>query len=159
MKFSSHLLPVSVAGLITIAGCVINFKNPTPPKLLVHANASYRYPGKCEFNSNSNFYKKELKNGRYAQTEITFDPGQQLLVMNKAVVLHFFQMPDSFYHVGTKEYAPPQYLRIWTDSLDKTVKWSGPIEDLSPSDSLRELVEYVDSIVRSSEAYRGLPSD
>ncbi len=88
---------------------------------------------------------------------IELDPGQQLLVLNKAFVLHFYQMPDSFYHAGHPA-GEPQFLRISADTLDKTVHWTGSLDSLHPLGyHLDSLVRYVDSIVKSTDAYQALP--
>ena len=125
-KRGSWALGVWIAAMVC-SGCVINFKNPIPQQELIHVDAQYRYPGRNEFSSSDNFYKKEIDNGRFARTELTLDPGQQLLVMNKAIVLHFYQMPDTFYHAGRRDSAS-QFLRIWSDTLDKTIHGSGSVD-------------------------------
>ncbi len=143
---------------LAIGGCVINFKSPIPERERIHVDAHYVYPGKNEFNSAEKYYKKELTRGHFAQTHIELDPGQQLLVLNKAIVLHFYQMPDSFYHSDDTLNGQPHFLRIWADSLDKTVRWYGSIIALEPANyDLKGLMEYVDSIVKSSDNYQDLP--
>ncbi len=143
---------------IALSGCVINFKPPVPVHGIIRVDAHYVYPGKNEFSSDERFYKKEIETGKYAETRIDLDPGQQLLILNKAIVLHFYQMPDTFYHVGSGAVGTPHFLRIWADTLDKTVRWFGSTADLQPTNfNLRQLVEYVDSIVKSTDDYKGLP--
>ncbi len=143
---------------IALSGCVINFKPPVPQQAPIRVDAAYMYPGKNEFNSSQQFYKKEIEIGHFAKTQCTIDPGQQLLILNKAVVLHFYQMPDTFYHAGNSPVGAPHFLRIWADTLDKTVRWYGSADSLQPaSANLNELVEYVDSIVKSTDDYQGLP--
>jgi hypothetical protein len=169
---------MSKAALVSIfllfAGCVINFKSEHPTKGIIHVDIHYVYPGKNEMNTFEGFYKKEISPGHFAQTNIKLDPGQQLLVLNKAFVLHFYQMPDTFYHAGGEEIkAVIQSLRIKADTLDKTIYWHGartartnraPPSNGSGGTSLtpekyhaRELIEYIDSIVRSTDDYQGLP--
>ena len=145
--------------LLATAGCVINFKDPKGARPLIHVDAAYRYPGRSEFSTAEKFYKKEIDKGRFAQTnDIALDPGQQLLVMNKAIVLNFYQMPDTFYHRGSATGQQSQFIRVWADTLDKTVYWNGSLDSLKPSKyHLKELVEYVDSIVKSTDEYRNLP--
>ncbi|HEY3875523.1 MAG TPA: hypothetical protein VGM92_08595 [Candidatus Kapabacteria bacterium] len=145
--------------LVAVAGCVINFKDPNAQRILIHADAAYRYPGRCEFNSNGKYYKKEIQKGHFAETkDIELDPGQQLLVLNKAIVLNFYQMPDTFYHKGSGPRQQSQFIRIWADTLDKRVYWNGSLDSLQPHKyHLKELVEYVDSIVKSTDEYRNLP--
>ncbi len=144
--------------VIAIGGCVVNLKTTLQKRERIHVDAHYRYPGRNEFSSSERFYKKEIDSGHFAQTVCSLDPGQQLLVLNKAVVLHFYQMPDTFYHADRAQSGPPQFLRIWADTLDKTVYWSGSMQDLQPADNhLQELVEYIDSIVKSTDDYQGLP--
>jgi hypothetical protein len=144
--------------IIAAQGCVINFKPVHPLRELIHADAHYLYPGRNEFSSSEKFYKKEIENGHFAKTACSLDPGQQLLVLNKAIVLHFYQMPDTFYHSDRIQSGLPQFLRIWADTLDKTVYWSGSLDSLQPANyDLRGLVEYVDSIVKSTDDYQGLP--
>jgi hypothetical protein len=144
-----------------LAGCVVNFKNEHPKtKGIIHVDAHYLYPGRNEFDSYDKFYKKEIAPGRFAETKtIELDPGQQLLVLNKALVLHFFEMPDSFFHANHYP-ASPQFIRISADTLDKTIRWSGSLDSLhSAGHHLEELVEYVDSIVKSTDAFQALPSN
>src|ERR1035437_10665763 len=102
-----------IAALIFLAGCVVNFKSERPKtKGLIHVDAHYLYPGRNEFSTYDKFYKKEVAPGRFAETKtIELDPGQQLLVLNKAFVLHFFEMPDIFFHEGHYPDVP-QYIRI-----------------------------------------------
>jgi hypothetical protein len=143
---------------IALSGCIINFKPPVPQQDLIHVDAHYVYPGKNEFNSSERFYKKEIDIGNFAETRLDLDPGQQLLVLNKAIVLHFYQMPDTFYHTGIGAVGQPHFLRIWADTLDKTVRWYGSAVDLQPAKyNLRLLIEYVDSIVKSTDDYQSLP--
>ena len=91
-----------IVALIFLAGCVVNFKNPAPKtKGIIHVDTHYLYPGRNEFSTYNKFYKKEVAPGRFAETKtIELDPGQQLLVLNRALVLRFFEMPDSFFHDG-----------------------------------------------------------
>jgi len=165
---------LAAAPLIIAAGCVVNFKDEHKKKGIIHVDIHYVYPGKNELNTfrmsdhPAGTYKKEIAIGRYAETKIELDPGQQLLVLNQALVLHFFQMPDTFYHAGAsgeKEspaeragLVPTQSMRIQADTLNKTIYWHGSLDALRPENyHVRELVEYVDSIVRSTEEYQGLP--
>lgn len=143
---------------IAIGGCVINFKSEHTTNGIIHVDAHYVYPGKNEFSTDERIYKKEVENGHFAETRLELDPGQQLLVLNKALVLHFYQMPDTFYHVGGATSGEPHYLRIWADTLDRTVRWTGSADSLHPVNfKLKELVEYVDSIVKSTDDYKALP--
>ncbi|MFI5201885.1 MAG: hypothetical protein ACHQNE_05830 [Candidatus Kapaibacterium sp.] len=158
------LVFIEKAGMVLIAfalaGCVINFKNPVPiTKGVIHVDMHYIYPDRNEFSTYDKFYKKEVAPGRFAETkDIQLDPGQQLLVLNKALVLHFYNMPDSFFHIG-RAAGEPHYIRISADTLDKTVHWTGSLDSLHPAGQhLQELVEYVDSIVTSTEAYQALPA-
>ncbi len=155
---------VSIAGLVlglsVVAGCVINFKSEKPPqKGIIHVDVNYQYPNKNEFSTYSHSYKKELEPGRYAQTDhIELDPSQQLLILNKALVLHFYDMPESFHHKEESGRGTPQMIRIAADTLDHTVRWVGSLDSLHPNNyHLKELVEYVDSIVKSTSDYRDLP--
>jgi|GEM_PF-2539059 len=159
-NYSSGISTTVLFALI-FAGCVVNFKNAHPKtKGIIHVDAHYLYPGRNEFSSSDKFYKKEIASGRFAETKtIELDPGQQLLVLNKALVLHFFEMPDSFFHANHYP-ASPQFLRISADTLDKTIRWSGSLDSLHPAGHhLEELVEYVDSIVKSTDAFQALPSN
>jgi hypothetical protein len=146
---------------VTLAGCVLNFKSENPKlKGIIHVDTHYLYPGRNEFSTYDKFYKKEIAPSRFAETKtIELDPGQQLLVLNKALVLHFFEMPDSFYHDGHYRDLP-QFIRISADTLDKTVRWNGSLDSLHPAGHhLDELVEYIDSIVKSTDAYQALPAN
>ncbi len=145
--------------VLALSGCVINFKSPISEQQgLIRVDAHYVYPGKSEFSSYERFYKKEIDIGKFAETRIELDPGQQLLILNKAIVLHFYQMPDTFYHNATGTTGSPHFLRISSDTLDKTVRWFGSTDDIQPSRfKLRLLVEYVDSIVKSTDDYQSLP--
>ena len=155
-----------VVAAALLSGCVINFKNPVPiTKGIIHVDTQYQYPGRNEFSTYDKFYKKEVAPGRYAQaTNAELDPGQQLLVLNKALVLHFYDWPDTFFHENANG-APladgsAHFIRISADTLDRTVYWSGSLDSLHPAGhNLKELVEYVDSIAKSTDAYRSLPSD
>ncbi len=141
-----------------LSGCIIYFKSPVPQQELIHVDVHYVYPGKSEFNSYERYYKKEIDVGNFAETRLDLDPGQQLLILNKAIVLHFYQMPDTFYHIGSTTTGSPHFLRIWADTLDKTVRWFGSTADLQPANyKLRMLIEYVDSIVKSTDDYQSLP--
>ena len=143
---------------LTFSGCVINFHKELPTKGVIDVKVHYVYPGKNELNTFEGYYKKEIGTGHYAQTKIELDPGQQLLILNKALVYHFYQMPDTFYHKGETLTSPLQYLRIQADTLDRTVYWQGSVKDLSlKSYHLPELLEYIDSIVKSTDEYQGLP--
>lgn len=145
---------------IALSGCIINFKSPIPSVIPAHfhVDVHYVYPGRNEFNSYDRFYKKEIETGHYAETRCTLDPGQQLLILNKAVVLHFYQMPDTFYHAGNTRAGQPHFLRIWNDTLDKTVHWFGSTDSLQPASyELKGMMEYVDSIVKSTDDYVALP--
>ncbi len=150
--------------LLAFAGCVINFEHRVPAKGM-RVDVHYLYPGRNEFSSRGKFYKKQIAPGRFAQTNsMELDPEQQLLVLNKAFEFHFYQMPDSFYHTdypaGAHPAGSPQFIKISVDTLDKTVRWSGSLGGLQPAGyHLKELVEYVDSIVKSTDAYRALPSN
>jgi hypothetical protein len=140
---------------------VVNFKSERPKTMgIIHVDTHYLYPGRNEFSTYDKFYKKEIAPGRFAETkDIQLDPGQQLLVLNKAFVLHFYDMPDSFFHTGHVA-GEPQFIRISADTLDKTVHWTGSLDSLHPAGHhLQELVEYVDSIVKSTDAYQALPSN
>ncbi len=151
--------------LVAFGGCVINFKNPVPlTKGIIHVDTHYRYPDKNEFSTYDKFYKKEVAPSKYVQAkDAELDPGQQLLVLNKAFVLHFYDMPDTFFHENAAHEKlagdATQFIRISADTLDRTVYWSGSLDSLHPAGHhLRELVEYVDSMVKSTDAYKSLPA-
>ncbi len=163
-KFKTKYSFAALGVLVFIVGCVINFKSEVSGRHVIHVDTHYRYPGRNEASTSDRYYKKEVQPGRFAQsTDFSLDDGQQILVLNKAFVYHFYQMPDTFYHAGEKGGPPagqPQFLRIWADTLDKTVHWNGSIDSLHPSKfQLKELVEYVDSIARSTDAYKSLPEN
>lgn len=146
--------------VFALAGCVLNFKSERPKtEGIIHVDTHYLYPGRSEFSTYDKFYKKEVAPGRFAETStIKLDPGQQLLVLNEAFIVHFFDMPDSFFHAGHYPDVP-QFIRISADTLDKTVHWTGSLDSLHPAGHhLQEIVEYVDSIVKSTEAYQALPN-
>src|SRR6266566_2317383 len=150
MKSHSLFALFTFAFVIILSGCVVNLKSEKtaePKKGLIDVKVHYTYPGKNELNTFDGFYKKEIEKGRYAQTKIKLDPGQQLLVLNKAFVLKFYQMPDSFTHKGEGASSDKHLLRIQADTLDRTVYWNGSIDNLQPTKfQLKELVQYIDSI-------------
>jgi hypothetical protein len=159
-RFRTLRKSILCIGLVYFTGCVVNFKSEkeTPQKGVMDVKVDMAYPGKSELNTFDGFYKKEIEKGRYAQTEIKLEPGQQLLVLNKALVLKFFQMPAQFTHKGAEATAEPHSLRIKADTLDRTVAWTGSMDDLHPNNfRLQELVTYIDSIVRTTDDYTGLP--
>src|SRR2546430_31052 len=85
--------------ILFLQSCIINFKNEkNATKGPMHVDVNYIYPGKSQFNTYERYYKKEVQPGHYAETRLELDPGQQLLMLNKALTLHFYQMPDTFYH-------------------------------------------------------------
>jgi hypothetical protein len=146
-----------VIGVI-LSGCIINFQSEVPKKGIVDVKVRYVYPEKNELNTFDGYYKKQLEPGHYAQTKIELDPGQQLLILNKALVYRFYQMPDTFYHKGETTSAADQSLRIRADTLDKTIYWHGSATDLQlKHHRLPELIDYIDSIVESTDEYQGLP--
>ena len=144
---------------VYFTGCVINLKSEKQPTQgMINVQVDGKYPGKSEFNTFDGFYKKEIDKGRYAQTDLKLDPGQQILILNKAFVYKFFDMPQTFTHKSGDAGGEQHSLRIKADSLDRTVTWSGSIDDLEPKKyQLKELVEYVDSMVKSTDSYSGLP--
>src|SRR5438445_2544479 len=154
-------LIVLAAFLAGLSGCVVFLKSEKttePTKGLIDVKVHYTYPGKNELNTFDGFYKKEIEKGRYAQTNIKLDPGQQLLVLNESFVYKFFDMPESFTHKGEGVSGATHSLRIKADTLDRTVTWSGSLDNLEPKKfQLKELVFYIDSIVKSTDDYTGLP--
>jgi len=163
MKRTPFSTPIGLflcIAIVYFTGCVVNFKSEheTPKKGIMDVKLQLAYPGKSELNTFDGFYKKEIEKGKYAQTEIKLEPGQQLLVLNKALVLKFFQMPAQFTHKGAEATSEAHSLRIKADTLDRTVAWTGSMDDLHPNNfRLKELVTYIDSIVRSTDDYTGLP--
>lgn len=141
-----------------LCACVVNLKQEGTKVNIIHVDVQYAYPGKCELNTFEHSYKKEIAEGRYAKTdEMAFDPGEQLLFLNRALVLHFFEMPDNLKHT-TETDTQTHFLRIKADSLDHTVTWHGSVEALHPDKyHFKELVEYIDSTLRSTDAYQALP--
>ena len=149
-----------LAIVLIAAGCsIILINNDKTPKLsLMNINVYYGYPGRNQFSSADKFYKKETVAGHFAQTKIELDEFQKRLIMNKADSLHFFQMPDSFYHYSEVSGSKFQWLRVTFDSLDKTVNWHGSLDSLQPKNyHIKELMLYVDSIVKSTDEYKALP--
>jgi hypothetical protein len=143
---------------ILFAGCVINFHSELPKRGIIDVKIDEVYPGKNELNTFDGYYKKEIEPHRYVQTKIELDPGQQLLILNKALVFHFYQMPDTFYHKGEAVSSAEQHLRIRADTLDHTIYWQGSANDLQlKNHHLPELLDYIDSIVKSTDEYQGLP--
>jgi len=108
--------------VLALAGCVVNFKNPIPKtKGIIHVDTHFLYPERNEFSTYDKFYKKELASGRFAETkDIELDPGQQLLVLNQAFELHFYDMPDSFFHEGHVAGAP-QFIRISAAAVSDSI--------------------------------------
>jgi hypothetical protein len=144
--------------VILISSCVVNLKGEKVASNLIHVDVQCSYPGKSELNTFEHSYRKEIAEGRYAKTdEFTFDHGQQLLILNHALVLHFFEMPASFSHL-TETDTLTHRLRIKSDTLDHTVTWRGSVEGLRPEKyHLKELVDYIDSMTRSTDGYMILP--
>ena len=169
-KRSGYWVVCLTISLGTIEGCVINFKSEKPKIGIIHVDVQYVYPGKNELNTiaGEGFYKKEIETGHYAQTKIELDPGQQLLILNKAIVLHFFDTPEYFSQRGKLVSPEPHSLRIHADTLDRTIHWEGSINsvmiDGNHADMQLEkyrpdlLMEYIDSIVKSTDEYQGLPA-
>lgn len=146
-----------LAGVLALAGCIINFKSETPKQQIIHVDVQCAYPGKCELNTFGGYYKKEIAPGHYAQSELAFDPGQQLLILNKALVLHFYNMPATFTHT-TETDTQHHSIRIHADTLDHTITWQGSIEGLRPAKYHPEqLYTYIDSMLRSTDAWKVLP--
>jgi hypothetical protein len=146
------------------AGCsVILYSNkPDPPKAApVNLNVYYGYPARNQFNSAEKFYKKETKPAYFSQTVVELTDIQKHAILMKADALHFFQMPDTFYHYSEASGSNGskfQWIRLALDSLDKTVSWRGSIDSLQPKNFyIKELVLFVDSIVKSTDAYKALP--
>ena len=148
---------VFVLVLVGLTGCVVNLKSEKTGTNIIHVDVLCAYPGKSELNTFDAYYKKEIATGHYAQTKIELDPGQQLLILNKALVLHFYQMPATFTHESETD-TLHHSLRIRADTLDRTISWQGSIQGLHPNTYHPEqLFEYIDSIVRSTDEYKGLP--
>src|SRR3954471_8129790 len=93
MKYASLVL------VFALSSCIVNLKNEKAKENLIHVDVQLAYPGKSQLNTFEGTYKKEIQTGHYAQSdELRFDPGQQLLILNRALVLHFFEMPDALTH-------------------------------------------------------------
>jgi hypothetical protein len=152
MKYASLVLAFA------LTACVVNLKNEKTKQNLIHVDVQCTYPGKNQLNTFDGTYKKEIAPSRYAQTdELKFDPGQQLLILNRALVLHFFEMPNALKH-STESDTLTHSLRIKADTLDHTVTWMGSLDGLRPEKyHFKELVEFVDSIAQSTDAYLVLP--
>ena len=165
MNFDRKLGITRICTLIALfcmigGGCsvVLVSNDHTVKELKANLNVYYGYPGRNQFNSATGFYKKETVAGHFAQTKIELDNDQRLLIMSKADEFHFFQMPDSFYHVPEHVGNMVHSFRISIDSIDKTVNWRGSLEGLQPVNyRIKELVLFVDSIVKSTDEYKGLP--
>lgn len=139
------------------ASCVVNLKSEKTGTNIIHVDVRCAYPGNSELNTCEGYYKKEIAPGHYAQTKIEFDPGQQLLILNKALVLHFYQMPATFTHTSETD-TLHHSIRIVADTLDHTISWQGSIRGLHPTTYHPEqLFEYIDSMIQSTDAYQGLP--
>ncbi len=158
MKYFLSLVIGSLGIALTLASCVVNLKSEKSEENLIHVDIQYAYPGKSELNTVQHSYRKELEPGRYAQTEeVAFDPGQQLLILNRALVLHFFEMPDNLKHT-TETDTQSHHLRLHADTLDHTITWKGSVEGLRPDKyHLKELTDYIDSMLHSTDAYQALP--
>jgi hypothetical protein len=152
MKYASLVL------LFALASCVVNLKNEKTTQNIIHVDVQCSYPGKNELNTIEHSYRKEISDGHYAKTEeLAFDPGQQLLILNRALVLHFFEMPATMKHT-TETDTQSHMLHIKADTLDHTVAWHGTVDGLRPDKyHFKELVDYIDSLTRSTDAYLVLP--
>ncbi len=147
---------------LCVSSCVVNLKSEKTGTNIIHVDVRCSYPGNSELNTFESYYKKEVAPGHYAQTKIEFDPGQQLLILNKALVLHFYQMPATFTHTTETDtgiaHDAHHSIRIVADTLDRTISWQGSIQGLHPTTYHPEqLFEYIDSMVQSTEAYQALP--
>src|ERR1035441_3471372 len=127
--FAFHLWASLWPICLIATGCsvILYSKDRTPKVTKINLFVYYRYPGSNQYNGAEKFYKKETLPSRFAQTVIDFDDEQKRLIASKADALHFFQMPDSFYHVGEINRPKSQWFRIANDSVDKTVTWDGSI--------------------------------
>lgn len=142
---------------LCVSSCVVNLKSEKTGTNIIHVDVLCAYPGNSELNTFEGYYKKEVAPGHYAQTKIEFDPGQQLLLLNKALVLHFYQMPATFTHT-TEPDTQRHTIRIVADTLDRTISWQGSIRGLHPTTYHPELLfEYIDSMIQSTDAYQALP--
>ena len=144
--------------LFALSACVVNLKNEKTTSNIIHVDVQCSYPGKNELNTIEHSYRKEIAEGRYAKSdELAFDPGQQLLILNRALVLHFFEMPATLKHT-TETDTQTHSLHIVADTLDNTVTWRGSLDGLRPDKyRFKELVEYIDSMARTTDAYLILP--
>src|SRR5438045_1857343 len=121
-----------IFSVLLLTGCVVNLKNEKSATNIIHVDLRYNYPAKNELNTFEGYYAKETAPGHFARTnDFLLDPGQQLLILNKALTLHFFQMPASFHHTQDSD-TETHTLRIRADSLDRTISWHGSIDALRP---------------------------
>jgi hypothetical protein len=144
----------------TVVGCVIGLseKKKRKPQAITETKIHYLYPSRNECNTiDYRFYKKEISSGHFAETRIDLTPEEQQLILSRAMAVNFFQMPDSLKQLVPNSSAQQrQYLRIQSAPLDHTVEWTGPLSDYRNT-SLPGLMQYVDSIVRSTTQYKELP--
>jgi hypothetical protein len=142
---------------LSLTGCTFFLRNDDPNKAATNeTKVRYRSPSHEELNSFESYFRKETQPAHYAQTKFDLNASQQLLILNRAFLAKFFNMPQFVGSTGSG--ADTCSLRIASGALDWTVRWTDSPEQLRSSGSkLPELLAYIDSTVHSTPEYRQLP--
>jgi hypothetical protein len=150
-----QLIPATL--VVVLSGCSFFLHKDDPNKAsnsemkLHYKNAAHE-----EVNSFQGYVRKETKPLYYAETKFELGPSQQLLILNRAFLAKFFEMPAA---IGTLSAGKDtNSLRIASGVLDWTVKWTASTDELRASGSkLPELLTYVDSTLHATHEYQILP--
>jgi hypothetical protein len=148
---------VLFALVIGLGGCSFFLKKDDPNKVSAReVKVHYRSPSHEELNTFQTFFRKETRPGHYAEMTFDLDASQQLLILNRAFLTKFFNLPPVI--AVTTAAKDTSFLRVASGTLDWTVRWRGSRAELDAAGtSLPEFLDYLDSTIHATRAYKQLP--
>lgn len=127
----------------------------------------YRYGFENELNTFNDTFKKDLADHGSIKIKFQLSEAEQDEIINKALAVEFFQLPDTLPIVRTNTNEPAvskivksevQFLRIKYKNLNKKVIWFGALPyNNSNYKGLIELTALIKSAIESKPEYKALP--
>lgn len=148
---------LSATFVVLLSGCSFFLKTDDPNKVNAReVKVHYRSPEHEELNTFQTYFRKETRPLHYAEMTFDLDASQQLLILNRAFLTKFFNLPAMI--PVTTASKDTSYVRVASGTLDYTVRWRGTRAELETAGTtLPEFLEYLDSTVHATKAYKQLP--
>lgn len=157
----NKIVLVFIAGIVLVAAGFFVFKKPAVFNFIF----KYGIEAGNELDTFKRTYTKDMVEDPPVKVEMSLSKEEMGRIYQKMLEIKFFDYPEKFSvtvspgePVGRVTPNPSYYFKVTSDSKVKELWWDDNITNKDEkAERLRELVEYIISIIESKREYKELP--